>query len=89
LKKVKWALYLNKCETANLKAAVTVGFVTGVLAISMVSKPPAAAALGTVAAIAGLGAGVIDTLQDYSLTGSIRFTVVSSPIGLIIMARPQ
>ena len=85
-----WALYLNKCETANLKAgAVTVGFVTGVLAISMASKPPAAAALGTVAAIAGLGAGVIDTLQDYSLTGSIWFTVVSSPIGLVIMVRPQ
>jgi hypothetical protein len=85
-----WALYLNKCETANLKAgAVTVGFVTGVLAISMATKPPAAAALGTVAAIAGLGAGVIDTVQDYSATGSIWFTVVSSPIGLIIMVRPQ
>lgn len=85
-----WAVYLNRCETANLKAgALTVAFVTGILAISVSSKPPAAAALGTVAAIAGLGGGVIDILQDYSVSGSIYFTVISSPIGLIIMAHPQ
>lgn len=85
-----WAIYLNRCEAVNLQAgALSVGFVTGVLAISLADEPPTAAALGTVAAIAGLGAGVIDVLQNYSPTRSIYFAVISSPVGSNITAHPQ
>lgn len=84
-----WAIYLDSCETQNLKMAFYgVGFISAVVAIGA-KQPHVSGALGTVAAICGLGGGIIETLAFYSTKHAIFFVVLSTPVGISKTAHPQ
>jgi hypothetical protein len=51
--------------------------------------PPVAAASGAVAILAGFGAGMLDTLQDWSPTDSVWMAIRSTSIGVVITTYPQ